>query len=136
MPILQTVFRITRQCLFLTGLLVLFGTAPGKAASAEFGRCLSEKGATFYGASWCPHCQEQKRIFGASAERLPYVECSLAGPSGPQSMACRQAGIRSYPTWTINGRVIIGQVMSLADLADASGFPGGAASFRLVLPPR
>jgi len=91
---------------------------------------LSDEGALFYGASWCPHCQEQKRIFGASVDRLPYVECSLAGPSGPQSMACRQAGIRSYPTWVINGRVIVGQVMSLADLADASGFPGGAASFR------
>jgi uncharacterized membrane protein len=87
---------------------------------------LSDEGALFYGASWCPHCQEQKRMFGASVDRLPYVECSLSGPSGPQSMACRQAGIRSYPTWVINGRVVVGQVMSLAELADASGFPGAA----------
>ena len=88
---------------------------------------LEDEGALFYGASWCPHCQEQKRIFGASADRLPYVECSLTGPSGPQSMACRKAGIRSYPTWVINDRVVVGQVMSLAELADASGFPGSAS---------
>src|SRR5687767_6111588 len=36
---------------------------------------LDDSGAIFYGASWCPHCQEQKAMFGASADRLPYVEC-------------------------------------------------------------
>ena len=87
---------------------------------------LTEQGALFYGASWCPHCQEQKRLFGASADRLPYIECSLTGPSGPQSAACRQAGIQSYPTWVIGGRVVAGQVLSLADLANATGFPQAA----------
>ena len=87
---------------------------------------LTEQGALFYGASWCPHCQEQKRLFGASAGRLPYIECSLTGPSGPQSAACRQAGIQSYPTWVIGGRVFSGQVMTLAELASATGFSDAA----------
>jgi uncharacterized membrane protein len=90
---------------------------------------LTKEGALFYGASWCPHCQEQKRLFGASASRLPYIECSLSGPKGPQASACRSAGVRSYPTWVINGRAVQGQVLTLAELAQASGFPG-AASFR------
>jgi uncharacterized membrane protein/glutaredoxin len=90
---------------------------------------LSERGVLFYGASWCPHCQEQKRLFGASASRLPYIECSLGGPTSPQSAACRSAGVQSYPTWVIDGRAMVGQVMTLAQLADASGFPQ-AASFR------
>jgi uncharacterized membrane protein len=90
---------------------------------------LSEQGALFYGASWCPHCQEQKHLFGNSVERLPYIECSLGGPTAPQSAACRRAGIQSYPTWIINGRPYVGQVLTLAQLADASGFPG-AASFK------
>jgi uncharacterized membrane protein/glutaredoxin len=90
---------------------------------------LSDEGAVFYGASWCPHCQEQKRLFGASAGRLPYIECSPGGPNAPQSATCRRAGVQSYPTWLIKGRAIVGQVLSLAELADASGFPG-AASFR------
>jgi uncharacterized membrane protein len=90
---------------------------------------LTEEGALFYGASWCPHCQEQKRLFGASVDRLPYIECSLGGPNAPQSAACRTAGVQTYPTWVINGRAIVGQVMSLAQLADASGFPD-AGNFR------
>ena len=91
---------------------------------------LKDKGVLFYGASWCPHCQEQKRLFGASASRLPYIECNLAGPNAPQASACTQAGVSTYPTWIIKGRATVGQVLSLAELADASGFPGGAASFR------
>jgi uncharacterized membrane protein/glutaredoxin len=87
---------------------------------------LANEDVIFYGASWCPHCQEQKRLFGNSASRLPYVECSLGGPSAPQSTACRQAGVQSYPTWVINGRATVGQVMTLAQLAEASGFPGPA----------
>ncbi len=90
---------------------------------------LTEQGVVFYGASWCPHCQEQKRLFGASASRLPYIECSLGGPNSPQSTACRMAGVQSYPTWVINGRATVGEVLSLAQLADASGFPG-AANFK------
>ena len=90
---------------------------------------LTEEGVLFYGASWCPHCQEQKRLFGASASRLPYIECSPAGRNAPQSPSCSRAGVRSYPTWIINGRAIVGEVLSLAQLADATEFPG-AANFK------
>jgi hypothetical protein len=38
------------------------------------------------------------------------------------------AGVRTYPTWVIDGRAIVGEVLSLAQLAAATGFPG-AASF-------
>src|SRR4029434_4606860 len=50
---------------------------------------LTDEGVLFYGVSWCPHCQEQKRLFGASARRLPYVECSPAGPNAPQAPSCK-----------------------------------------------
>ena len=90
---------------------------------------LADEDVLFYGASWCPHCQEQKRLFGASADRLPYIECSPAGPNTPQAPSCTSVGIQTYPTWIINGRATVGEVLSLAQLADASGFPD-AASFR------
>jgi hypothetical protein len=32
----------------------------------------------------------------------------------------------SYPTWIIGDRRIVGEVLSLAQLADASRFPGSA----------
>ena len=47
---------------------------PGKYD--DFAVCLKDKGATFYGAFWCPHCQAQKELFGRSEKLLPYVECS------------------------------------------------------------
>jgi uncharacterized membrane protein/glutaredoxin len=90
---------------------------------------LTEEGVLFYGASWCPHCQEQKRLFGASASRLPYIECSPAGPNSPQLPSCRMAGVQSYPTWVINGQRFVGEVLTLAQLASATGFPG-AANFK------
>src|SRR5262249_12706256 len=60
---------------------------------------LSQSGAKMYGAYWCPHCLQQKSYFGASASRLPYIECTPNGQGGPQSAECKAAGIQSYPTW-------------------------------------
>ncbi len=63
-----------------------------------FASCLKEKGAIMYGAFWCPHCQNQKKLFGDSEKLLPYVECST--PDGKaQSDVCKQKNITSYPTW-------------------------------------
>lgn len=74
----------------------LVQTGPGNLD--EFAQCLDESGAKFYGAFWCPHCQAQKRLFGRSVERLPYVECST--PDGnAQLQECIDAEVESYPTW-------------------------------------
>lgn len=64
----------------------------------DFAKCLSDKGVKMYGAYWCPHCMSQKRMFGNSWKHINYIECSLPNKSG-QTLNCRQAGIRSYPTW-------------------------------------
>lgn len=84
---------------------------------------LDKAGAKFYGAFWCPHCKEQKGMFGASANRLPYVECSPSGRRGPQSSECKAARIQSYPTWIINGNKRPG-VLTPSALAEYSGYPG------------
>ncbi len=71
-------------------------SGPGKYD--EFAMCLKEKGAVFYGAFWCPHCQAEKKLFGTSQKLLPYVECST--PDGnAQTQICIDKGIKSYPTW-------------------------------------
>ena len=88
---------------------------------------LVQSGAKMYGAYWCPHCKEQKSYFGASAVRLPYVECSPNGQQAPQSSECTSMGIQSYPTWVINGKHIE-EVMTLKQLADATGFQGPTSS--------
>jgi len=88
---------------------------------------LSERGAKMYGASWCPHCIEQKELFGASARRLPYVECSPGGQGTPQASACAAAGVRQYPTWFIGGRRFE-EVLTLPRLAELTGFQPPASS--------
>jgi uncharacterized membrane protein/glutaredoxin len=82
---------------------------------------LSQRGAKMYGAYWCPHCVEQKELFGASARRLPYVECSTGGQGSRQASACQAAGINQYPTWIIGGQRLQ-EVLSLTRLAEMSGF--------------
>ncbi|MBA3733397.1 hypothetical protein H0W91_03415 [Patescibacteria group bacterium] len=72
---------------------------PGKAGKYDdFAKCIKDKKATFYGAFWCPHCQQQKARFGKSAQFLPYKECSTPDGQG-QTQVCKDAGITTYPTW-------------------------------------
>ncbi len=82
---------------------------------------LANTEAKFYGASWCPHCNDQKELFGSSSKRIPYVECSPGGPRAPQATVCRDKDIKSYPTWIINGERLSG-TQSLDTLAQASKF--------------
>ncbi|MCX6752016.1 MAG: thioredoxin domain-containing protein [Candidatus Nomurabacteria bacterium] len=65
-----------------------------------FATCLKDKGAVFYGAFWCPHCQAQKKLFGSSAKLLPYVECSTPDASD-QTQVCKDKKIENYPTWEL-----------------------------------
>jgi uncharacterized membrane protein/glutaredoxin len=87
---------------------------------------LAKTDAKFYGASWCPHCTEQKELFGPSSSRVPYIECSPGGPRAPQAQACNEAGIKSYPTWIINGQRYSG-IQSLDSLAQYSNFKSTGA---------
>jgi len=82
---------------------------------------LTKSDAKFYGASWCPHCQEQKKLFGGSIKRIPYIECSPGGPQAPQASVCKEMDINNYPTWVINGQRQTG-VLALDTLAQLSKF--------------
>lgn len=63
-----------------------------------FVNCIKEKGVVFYGAFWCPHCNNNKEMFGNSKNLLPYVECSTEDGQG-QVQVCKDEGITGYPTW-------------------------------------
>lgn len=73
-------------------------------------KCIAKSGATFYGASWCPHCAEQKTKFGTGAQYLPYVECALpSGAYGSEAQVCIDHDITQYPTWALaDGTRLIG----------------------------
>ena len=84
--------------------------------------CIKDSGASFYGAFWCPHCQNQKALFGSSAKLLPYIECST--PDGNSQLpVCNEAGVTGYPTWKFaNGTVETGE-LSLAELSQKTNCP-------------
>ena len=82
---------------------------------------LEKTGVQFYGAYWCPRCQEQKALFESSAKRLPYVECSSGGRGSPLTPPCAKNEIRSYPTWIIGEKRLTG-LQKTRQLAIASGF--------------
>lgn len=105
----------------IAGIVYLIKT-PGKPGKYDtFAQCLKDKGAVFYGAFWCPHCQAQKARFGKSAKLLPYVECSTPDSKG-QLQICKDVGITTYPTWHFTNdvstttKVLTGEV-ELVDLA-------------------
>ena len=78
-----------------------FGAVPISGASnAEvLAKCLTEKGAKLYGASWCPHCKDQKEKFGDAIQFVNYVECADSSDPYKQAKACADADIQGYPTW-------------------------------------
>jgi hypothetical protein len=96
---------------------------PAAALSAPLGplaQCLTDKGAKFYGAFWCSHCQNQKKAFGDAASLLPYVECSTPDSRG-LTPVCAAAKIEAFPTWVFpDGTMVQGEI-AIDDLAARAG---------------
>ena len=94
-----------RKIVIILGVIALFAAAAYLGFSrrnnkyAGFASCTAARGAKMFGAYWCPHCQEQEEAFGSSFRYVDYVECGVKGNVHLQSDACKQAGIKHYPTW-------------------------------------
>ena len=83
-----------------------------------FTQCLTDKGVVMYGAEWCPHSQNQKKMFGESWKYVNYVECAM--PDKSVNEKCTEKGIKGYPTWDINGEFMSGE-LSFKQLSLKSG---------------
>ncbi len=87
----------------------------------ELAKHLSASGAIMYSAYWCPHCHDQKEMFGQEAvKELRVVECASDGFQSQQSL-CESKGINAFPSWEINQTIDSG-IKSLKELAFLSGF--------------
>jgi len=100
-------------------------TTTSGPAQIALARHLRQIGAKEYGAYWCPHCHDQKILFGQEAAKIiDYVECD---PRGQNSRAeiCQAAAenVKGFPTWEINGQFYSG-TQSLDKLADLSAYTG------------
>jgi thiol-disulfide isomerase/thioredoxin len=103
------------------GALVFYGSSQNPASGSNkldsFAQCIKDSGSIFYGAFWCPHCQEQKKMFGSSAKLLPYVECSTPDGNG-QLDQCKTKDVKTYPTWDFTDGVRLTGVQQLSALAE------------------
>lgn len=99
-------------------------TTPSSEAEIALANHLTEVDAKMYGAYWCPHCHDQKQLFGKEAYKdIPYVECAEDGRNS-QTAVCRAVPeVTGYPTWEVNGEFLSGS-QSLETLALASGYEG------------
>ena len=93
-------------------------SSPAKVKLAEH---LTKEGVVMYNAYWCPHCHDQKEMFGKqAAEKLNLVECAKDGFNNKREL-CEAKGITGFPSWEINGSIDSG-VKSLEELAELSNY--------------
>lgn len=127
-PLFHALSWLAVVSLVATGLLMAGCSVPFSAQSRaeqsyayQLASHLTANDAAVYGAFWCPHCRDQKAIFGDAAAVMPYVECDPSGENA-QTQLCQDKNIRGYPTWEIAGKLYPG-VRSLDELAALSNFP-------------
>ncbi|NJM48078.1 MAG: vitamin K epoxide reductase family protein [Alkalinema sp. RU_4_3] len=115
-----------------SGNTFFYVNTPSSDAETQLAEHLKAIDAKMYGAYWCPHCCEQKRLFGATAmKQLKYVECGEGGQNA-QVDTCRDlapviekaTGEKfGFPTWEINGQFYSGR-QPLTELARLSDYKG------------
>ncbi|HLZ43935.1 MAG TPA: hypothetical protein VKQ11_23425 [Candidatus Sulfotelmatobacter sp.] len=116
----------TRKAVIYIGILILFVAAylAGRYYKNHkydsFAKCLAGKQAKMYGLYWCPHCADQKAMFGSAFQYVPYVECAIKG-SRELAPACKIAGVRLFPSWQFENEPPKEGVLSLEALSQKTG---------------
>lgn len=117
---------MTKKRLIWGGIVVLFaavylgGWYYKNHKYDKFAQCLATKQAKMYGLYWCPHCIEQKEMFGESFHHVNYVECAVKG-STEMAPQCKIAGVKLFPSWQFADEPPKEGVLSLEALSDKTG---------------
>jgi hypothetical protein len=99
----------------------LIVTSESTIESIAFAKFLSENGVVKYSAYWCPNCLNQGELFGKQAyKELNVIECSRDGKNS-QTQLCIDKNIEGFPSWEINGKIIIG-IQTLKELSRLTGY--------------
>ena len=98
-------------------------TTSSSSQKIEFAKFLRENNIVMYSAYWCPHCHDQKQLFGKEAvKELKIVECADDGKDNQYEL-CQKKGIGGFPSWEINGEIFSG-TRELNDLAKMANYQG------------
>jgi len=85
-----------------------------------FAQCLSSKQAKMFGLSWCPHCVEQKEMFGEAFHYVHYEECGIV-ETHEETPACKIQGIKLFPSWQFGTDPPREGVLSMESLSERTG---------------
>ena len=98
-------------------------TTTSSPQKIKFAKFLSDNNIKMFSAYWCPHCHDQKQLFGKKAvKELSIIECAQDGKDN-QYQLCREKQIEGFPSWEINGEIYSG-VKDLNDLAIMTEYDG------------
>lgn len=92
-----------KKIILLSSVALLLVSCTGNTEYAQLTACMKKNQTVMFGASWCPHCAAQKKLFGKSVKDMPYFECAVAGG---QAQECIDRSIMSYPTWQFPDAII------------------------------
>ena len=98
-------------------------TTKSSKQKIDFAKFLKENKIIMYSAYWCPHCHDQKQLFGKqAAEELTIIECAKDGKDNQYEL-CGQKGIEGFPSWEINNKLYSG-TRDLQELVQITGYMG------------
>ena len=98
-------------------------TTKSSKQKINFAKFLNENEIIMYSAYWCPHCHDQKQLFGKKAtEELNIIECAKDGIDNQYEL-CEKKGIEGFPSWEINNKIYSG-TRDLEDLANMTDYKG------------
>ncbi len=93
--------------------------AIGTVDLAALAQALSDSGARFFGAGWCPFCTEQKELFEDGGKLLPFEE--VTNPNRTLNDLGMEFEVTTFPTWLFEDGTRLEGLQSLQLLAAAAG---------------
>ncbi len=100
-------------------------TTKSSLEQINFAKFLSQSKVVMYSAYWCPHCHDQKQLFGKEASnQLTIIECAKDGKNNQYEL-CKEKGIEGFPSWEIDNKIYSG-TKPLKEIAILTGYQGEA----------
>ncbi len=110
----------------VVGMRFIISSTATSSKYTDLVKCMADKGVKFYGAFWCPHCQEQEKWLAMSRAELEkaglYVECSTPDGGG-QTQVCIDKKVASYPSWDFGDGTLQTGELKVEELAQKSSCP-------------
>jgi glutaredoxin len=92
---------------------IILNTNNKAEISKETAKCIGDK-STLYVQLGCPHCEDQKEMFGENLQHINVIDCYY------EKEKCISQNISMIPTWDISDKYYVG-VQSIDKLKTLTG---------------